>query len=433
MLYALGVAALALPAQASPETCVNSKNYANAQYTVAVHVGTPMQTLNAVPDTGSFELMMTAKGCSGCEGHVMFDRHNSTTFMASGTQVDTTFGQGSVSSEAHYDRVQLGSLVADKQSILLMTKNSLRYFNEAAYDAVMGMGRELKARSYSDDLSLMASLRAPVTGVCVGQHDGEPGRLQVGARVPGVDYVELPVQGRTHWSIGVDSISLGKKGAQASTIDGCGTTGCTVIVDSGTSLMALPKSMYQAILDKIGRIEPDCSNIDSLPDLQLHVGEHTFSLPPQLYVAKMEMDSAAAKVAKLGTSLPSTFRMPWETNTTMLQSGAAECTHLFMEMDVSVNTAGPAMILGLPFFRRYATAFDREKQTVSLGEIPLGSSLCTHCGSSHASNAASVLLTGSTPLAAQPAAPESKHAMQPQAVRERPVLRASGLRLPSFL
>eukprot|EP00966_Prymnesium_polylepis_P035300 820185-Prymnesium_polylepis.1 len=52
-----------------PSTCVLSANFANAQYTVPIGVGTPPQTLNAVPDSGSFELIMAAAGCEGCEGH----------------------------------------------------------------------------------------------------------------------------------------------------------------------------------------------------------------------------------------------------------------------------------------------------------------------------------------------------------------------------
>merc|ERR1719230_1684247 len=205
----LGAVALGLPAAgAAQDTCVLSKNYANAQYTVPVSVGTPPQTLNAVPDSGSFELMMTSEDCNGCEGHIKFNSRNSTSFLNLGTVVDTKFGQGDVSSQVNYDRVQLGALVASKQSILLMQNNKLRNFKEAAYDAVMGMGRETKARYYSDDLSLMANLHAPVTGVCIGQHDQEPGRLQVGAEVPGLKYVTLPVVGQTHWGINIDGVSL---------------------------------------------------------------------------------------------------------------------------------------------------------------------------------------------------------------------------------
>jgi len=447
---------LALVAATVPgagDTCVLSKNYANAQYTVPVQVGTPTQTLNAVPDTGSFELMMTSTECAGCDGHVQFNSKNSTTFLNLGTVVDTKFGQGDVSSQVNYDRVQLGSLVAAKQSILLMQSNKLRNFREAAYDAVMGMGRETKARYYSSDLSLMASLHAPVTGVCIGQHDQEAGRLQVGAEVPGLKYVTLPVVGSTHWGLNIDGVSLaaqpgtGKADVQ---VPGCGSTGCQAIVDSGTSLMALPKAILSQVLEKIGHIEPDCSNVDQLPNVRFSAGPHHFDLPPQLYVAKMENDDASGATASARASLVSlaagadlpVFKMPWQHKAIKLDStSTTSCVPLFMEMDIATSFNGPAMIFGLPFLRRYAARFDRSAQTVGLGEIPLGSSICTHCGDTHTSSKASSLVAGSISLAAAPtvikgAAPTS---LQPKAetglilTRERPVLRRKHIRMPSWM
>ena len=137
-----------------------------------------------------------------------------------------------------------------------------------------------------------------------------------------------------------------------------------------------------------------------------------------------------------------------------------------------------SIVLGLPFLRAYAARFDRAKQTVrratqvllpppppclslsdppstrthdtppttthleqipkltselvyfwqvSLGQIPLGSSLCTHCGTGHDSNQPSALLASSTTLASGVA-----NVLQPQPnMRERPMLNSRYLRMPS--
>lgn len=56
----------------------------------------------------------------------------------------------------------------------------------------------------------------------------------------------------------------------------------------------MPPRTLQALLDKIGEVKPDCSNIDSLPTITLELppmhafGRRKLTLPPQLYVAKLK-------------------------------------------------------------------------------------------------------------------------------------------------
>ena len=138
----------------------------------------------------------------------------------------------------------------------------------------------------------------------------------------------------------------------------------------------------------------------------------------------MEVETAAASAELTGARNYGPYRMPWHLNNSsrgvaakahgggaaaqaegsasLLSAEASvttECMPLFMEMDIATSFNGPAMIFGLPFLRRYAARFDRSAQTVALGEIPLGSSLCTHCGESHDAAAPSALIAG-TPLRA---------------------------------
>ena len=162
--------------------CAMMTNYLNAQYTLDVGIGTPPQFLEVVPDTGSFELVVSSDECKGCGArHRRYRRLASNSFAAKGgEEVTTLFGQGPVRSEVVLDRVELGSIVIPSQSILLMEKNELRGFDEAAYDGVMGLGVPATARTADRDLSLMAHLNASALSICFGQADGEPGRLQVG-------------------------------------------------------------------------------------------------------------------------------------------------------------------------------------------------------------------------------------------------------------
>ena len=54
--------ALACIAHAAPPlTCVTSKNYMNAQYTVEVQVGSPPQTMDAVPPAAADDFFSRAQ------------------------------------------------------------------------------------------------------------------------------------------------------------------------------------------------------------------------------------------------------------------------------------------------------------------------------------------------------------------------------------
>ena len=44
-------------ASAAGGNCIDADNFANTQYTVSIELGSPPQSLKAVPDTGSFELL----------------------------------------------------------------------------------------------------------------------------------------------------------------------------------------------------------------------------------------------------------------------------------------------------------------------------------------------------------------------------------------
>ena len=93
--------------------------------------------------------------------------------------------------------------------------------------------------------------------------------------------------GDLHWALRLDGMKIGDVDAP-----GCADPPhCSAIVDSGTSLIALPSVMIDDILKKIdahGGVKSDCSNIDDLPTIYLSIGGTTVELPPQLYVAKLK-------------------------------------------------------------------------------------------------------------------------------------------------
>ena len=54
---------------------------------------------------------------------------------------------------------------------------------------------------------------------------------------------------------------------------------CKMVVDTGTSVLTGPSSKLQPIIEKIGNVSSDCSNLKSLPTLTFTLGGKDFIWP----------------------------------------------------------------------------------------------------------------------------------------------------------
>jgi hypothetical protein len=67
-------------------------------------------------------------------------------------------------------------------------------------------------------------------------------------------------------------------------------SGCAAIIDTGSNIIAGPWAEVAKLSRKLG-VKDDCSNLDSLPDIIVKLGAHTFRLPPSGYVMKLKVPS----------------------------------------------------------------------------------------------------------------------------------------------
>merc|ERR1719487_1424378 len=63
--------------------------------------------------------------------------------------------------------------------------------------------------------------------------------------------------------------------------------GCGAIIDTGTSLTGVPSDVYRIAAEAIQSLDPDCSNLASLPDLRFKLDGIEFSLPPEAYIGEI--------------------------------------------------------------------------------------------------------------------------------------------------
>ena len=281
-------------------TCLPARNYLNTQYTVEVQVGG--DSFWTVPDSGSFELLVPSTTCHECRcedptSQCCDDRGRDSKHTypqptaPNPKQVSMAFGQGPVLGTLHSETVRVNDLSTPNQSVVLINEHRVQGYCESSYDGVLGLGHRKYAREGDDDTSLLTTLGVETFSICFGRSHDEPGRLDLGGGIPGLEYTDVPVIGSRHWAVQMVGVGFGEGGEGGRTCDT--PPYCGAIIDSGTSLLAGPREMVASLLEGIGQpVAEDCSNVDQLPDLKLHLGpkgsEVELVLTPDVYVSRIK-------------------------------------------------------------------------------------------------------------------------------------------------
>ncbi len=323
-------------------------------------------------------------------------------------RVDVTFGQGVVTGRITHDTVWLGTAAAENQSLLLAETHHVQGYCEGSYDGVLGLGHRRYAREGDADTALLATLGLTSFSICYGRYEDDPGRLILGGGVPGLQYREVPVVGTRHWAVQMVGVGFGGDAVVCTEGQHCGA-----IIDSGTSLIAGPRSLMQVLLDQLGNgVEEDCSNVDSLPSLTFRLGPPDrpmdFVLPPNMYVTRSREEPGEAEEEEAGffSSSPSEAAAREQARRANASSAAGgrkagreRCMVVFMELNMEDRDYGPVWILGMPFMRAFSARFSRngvastdaaspsdpsdadwrKNLTVGLAAIPADENVCAGC------------------------------------------------------
>lgn len=348
------------------------ENHQNTQYVGEFEIGG--QKMKAIYDTGSFEILVLSTRCDQCVVKA-YDRHKSDHYHKNGTLVRHVFGSGPTVSMQGSDDVQVGSMVAKDQIIWEIVEHNIRVLDHAAFQAIVGIGPG-KAPTNNQD-TLVMSLGIDVFSVCLEKPAHSPGWLIWGEPPSGDDYhldrgefLEVPVVGKLHWGANMTSLRGMEDGSEGDPVF-CKGMGCAAIIDSGTSLLAVPSDMLEALSPVVGHIQEDCSNLDELPTLRFNLGDEVFSLPPRAYIMKINKTVSTSgyalhgQVANVSYGInPKIFELLYfkPKHLTLTDDTGFEkkviCTPAFMMIN-KMTQLGPLVILGMPFLRYYYTTFDR--------------------------------------------------------------------------
>ncbi|KAL8721344.1 MAG: hypothetical protein Q9225_001956 [Loekoesia sp. 1 TL-2023] len=316
-------------------------NFLNAQYFSEIGIGTPPQTFKVVLDTGSSNLWVPSQECGSiaCFLHTKYDSSSSSTYKKNGSEFEIRYGSGSLSGFVSRDTVRIGDLTIKNQDFAEATSEPGLAFAFGRFDGIFGLGYDTisvnKMVPPFYNMIDQGLLDEPVFAFYLGDtnENGDESEATFG----GLDndhftgkLTKIPVRRKAYWEVDLDSISYGDATAE---LDDTG-----VILDTGTSLIALPSTLAELLNKEIGakksfsgQYSIDCSKRDDLKDITFTLTGHNFTITPYDYILEVQ----------------------------------GSCISSFFGMDIPAP-AGPLAILGDAFLRKWYSVYDLGTNSVGL-------------------------------------------------------------------
>ncbi|KAL8705532.1 MAG: hypothetical protein Q9201_001349 [Fulgogasparrea decipioides] len=316
-------------------------NFLNAQYFSEIAIGTPPQTFKVVLDTGSSNLWVPSQKCVSiaCYLHTTYDSSSSSTYKKNGSDFEIRYGSGSLSGFVSQDTVQIGDLKIEKQDFAEAVSEPGLAFAFGRFDGIMGLGYDTisvnKIVPPFYNMINQGLMDDPVFAFYLGDtnENGDESEAMFG----GIDkdhytgkLTKIPLRRKAYWEVDLDSISYGDATAD---LDDTG-----VILDTGTSLIALPSTLAELLNREIGakkgfngQYSIDCSARDNLKDVTFQLTGHNFTITPYDYILEVQ----------------------------------GSCISSFFGMDIPAP-AGPLVILGDAFLRKWYSVYDLGTNSVGL-------------------------------------------------------------------
>ncbi|KAM3414119.1 Vacuolar protease A [Cercospora zeina] len=317
-------------------------NFLNAQYFSEIAVGTPPQEFKVVLDTGSSNLWVPSQECGSiaCYLHSKYDHSASSTYKQNGSSFAIRYGSGSLEGYVSQDTVQIGDLKLKDQLFAEATSEPGLAFAFGRFDGILGLGYDtISVNGIPPPFYSMIDqglLDEKVFAFYLSSTDkGDDAEAIFGGinkdHYTG-DLTKIPLRRKAYWEVDLDAIAFGDQLAE---IDSTGA-----ILDTGTSLIALPSTLAELLNKEIGakksyngQYTVDCSKRDSLPDLTFTLTGHNFTIDAFDYILEVQ----------------------------------GSCISAFMGFDIP-EPAGPLAILGDAFLRKWYSVYDLENHAVGLAK-----------------------------------------------------------------
>lgn len=307
-----------------------------------ITIGTPGQPFRVIFDTGSSNLWIPSVQCiekydAGCQNKLQYNHSNSKTYNPDPCEMlFIPYGTGFLLGFLSNDTVNVGSIAVKNQEFGEAVYMA-NFFADFPMDGILGLGFQSiasdKVVPVFDQMMKQNLLADNVFSVYLSSTPGDETSAILFGGVDSKYYtgnfsyasVLLP----SYWLVGLQQVFVSGK-----MIHQCALDYCPTVVDTGTSIIVGPPYGVNSLVEAIGTVNTDCSNVASLPTIAFQIAGTTFDLTPDIYVLKVDTNN--------GTQCMLGIEASWETT--------------------------PLWILGDPFLRAYYTVFDRDQNRVGFAK-----------------------------------------------------------------
>lgn len=318
-------------------------NIEDVQYYSLVTVG--KQLLHGVMDTGSNELIVISDVCKkecGRSSRLYHPKQSLSYKLGKLNQV-LSYGSGDLVGMEAYDKFSIGPYTHDVQPFWQIVDAKMPLLLHSDFEVIVGLGPidpEIPLMKYGQENTQayageLEELNITRYGFCLMQEFGAPGYIiwndQSILREPHL-FTELHTSDEGYWTARLSNVRLGNKPIACE-------NSCGAILDSGTSLLALPNPHYNKLAHAISRLGVNCNDISHLPNLHFQLDGAEFILPPDAYLGEVEGFVSKGMARHFKKSKTS-------------------CREALMHVDME-SAFGQVWIFGMPFFRTFYTIFEQ--------------------------------------------------------------------------
>ena len=281
------------------------KDYMNTQYFIDITLGSDNQKFTVVPDTGSSNLWVYSSKCHSvaCLTHSKYNAKKSSSYVADGQDFNITYGSGSVEGFVSKDTCKITDDISAEMSFGEIQKVKGKTFLVSQMDGIIGLAYDQISVDHLPTFMNATTSMSEKSFAFYLKNNPEESYMTM----PGIDeslgFTEIAshdVIEQSYWNLNLTDM----KGPNGS-VD---VTGFKAAIDSGTSLIMGPNTLFKPLLEGI-TVEQDCSNLDSLPDITFKFDTQEYVLTSHDYVLKETLGKQTQCIMGImGADLPEDFK-----------------------------------------------------------------------------------------------------------------------------